>query len=353
MAILTLADGLPLQTPHEQKDIVWLDAACTENIRMFGAAETQPRYRRLPQWLEPTLRQELVELGRQSSGIRARFRTNSPYIALRVQWDAAYLNSVSWHGMRSFDLYSVHGGHQAFEHFFKPPVQHAEYLDDCYMTPGDLREYLLNWPLYNKVFKVYIGLQAGSVLEAGGGYHNDLPVVFYGSSITQGAFASRPGNSYQNFLSRALDMDYINLGFSGNGRGDPVLVDYMATIPMACFVSDYDHNAPDEAHLEKTHFDVYRRIREKNPDLPYIMITKPDYRPTDCVRRSIVMESYQKALAAGDKNVYFVDGAAFFAGVERDACTFDGVHPNDLGLYRMAEGMVHVLRRILYGGGLY
>ena len=65
MAILTLADGLPLQTPHEQKDIVWLDAACTENIRIFGAAETQPRYRRLPQWLEPTLRQELVELGRK------------------------------------------------------------------------------------------------------------------------------------------------------------------------------------------------------------------------------------------------------------------------------------------------
>ena len=353
MAIITLADGLPLQTTHEQKDIVWLDAACTENIRIFGAAETQPRYRRLPQWLEPELRQELVELGRHSSGIRARFRTNSPYIALHVQWDAQYLHTKLRDGMRSFDLFSFHGGKQAFEHFFPLPLQPEHTQDYCYTTCADLREYLLNWPLYNKVFKVYIGLQAGSVLEAGGAYHNDLPVVFYGSSITQGAFACRPGNSYQNFLSRALDMDYINLGFSGNGRGDPVLVDYMATIPMACFVSDYDYNAPDEAHLEKTHFDVYRRIREKNPDLPYIMITKPDYRPTDCVRRSIVMESYQKALAAGDKNVYFVDGAAFFAGVERDACTFDGVHPNDLGLYRMAEGMVHVLRRILYGGGLY
>ena len=65
------------------------------------------------------------------------------------------------------------------------------------------------------------------------------------------------------------------------------------------------------------------------------------------------MDSYQKARAAGDQNVYFIDGAAFYAGEERDACTFDGIHPNDLGLYRMAQGMVHTLRRILYGGGLY
>ena len=353
MTILKASDGLPLQTTHQQQNIVWLDAACTENIRIFGAAETRPRYRRLPQSLEPYLRQGLVELGRHSSGIRARFRTNSPYIALHVQWDADYLNSVSWHGMRSFDLYSVHDGKQAFEKFFKPPIQHAEILDECYITPGDLREYLLNWPLYNKVFKVYIGLQEGSVLEAGGDYHNELPVVFYGSSITQGAFACRPGNSYQNFLSRALDMDYVNLGFSGNCKGDPVLVDYMAKLPMSCFVSDYDHNAPDVEHLEKTHYDVYRRIRRENPDLPYIMISRPDYRPMDYARRCIVMESYQKALAAGDQNVYFLDGAAFFTGIERDACPFDGVHPNDLGLYRMAEGMVHLLRRILYGGGLY
>ena len=113
------------------------------------------------------------------------------------------------------------------------------------------------------------------------------------------------------------------------------------------------HNAPDAEFLANTHFDVYRRIREKNPELPFIMITKPGYKPTDAARRCIVMESYQKALAAGDKNVYFLDGAAFYTGVERDACTEDGVHPNDLGLYRMAEGMVHLLRRILYGGGIY
>ena len=178
-------------------------------------------------------------------------------------------------------------------------------------------------------------------------------MVFYGSSITQGAFACRPGNSYQNFLSRALDMDYVNLGFSGNCLGDPELVDYMAKLPMCCFVCDYDHNAPTAEHLEKTHFEVYRRIREQNPDLPFIMISKPDYRPHQPARRAVIMESYRKALAAGDKNVYFLDGSAFFTGAEREACTMDGTHPNDLGLYRMAKGMEHLLRRILYGSGIY
>lgn len=138
-----------------------------------------------------------------------------------------------------------------------------------------------------------------------------------------------------------------------NEYGDPVLVDYMATLPMGCFVCDYDHNAPDTAHLEKTHFDVYRRIRAKNPDLPYIMVSKPDYRQHQSDRRAVIMESYRKALAAGDKNVYFIDGSAFFTGSEREVCTMDGTHPNDLGLFRMAQGMEHILRRILYGGGLY
>ena len=353
MAIITMADGVSLQTTHEQKDIVWLDAAATRQIRIYGAAETTPCYRRVSAALEPQLRPELAKLCSHSSGIRARFKTDSPYIALHVQWDDHYLSLVMMRPMRSFDLFSVHDGKQTFECFFKPPIQAGPTQDFFWETHKDLREFILNWPLYNRVFKVYIGLQAGSRLDLGSNYHNELPVVFYGSSITQGAFASRPGNSYQNFLSRALDMDYVNLGFSGNCKGDPVLVDYMAQLPISCFVCDYDHNAPNAEFLEQTHFDVYRLIREKNPELPFIMITKPSYRPEDAKRRCVVMESYRKALAAGDRNVYFLDGAAFYAGEERDACTEDGIHPNDLGLYRMAQGMVHTLRNILYGRGLY
>ena len=344
--------NLTLETGHELEDLVWFDIAETEAFRIFGAAETAP-YRRLPTPLAEQLRQELQDLSWHTSGIRARFFTDSPYIALHIQWDDDYLRQVIWHGMRGFDLFSVHDGKQALESVFRPPLEPKPTQEYEYKTFGGLREYVLNLPLYNKVFKVCVGLKKGSVLERGGSYHNEKPVVFYGSSITQGAFACRPGNSYQNVLCRALDMDYVNLGFSGNCKADPVLVDYMATLPMSCFVCDYDHNAPDADYLENTHYDVYRRIREKNPELPFIMISKPDYKPNQGRRRAIIMETYQKALAAGDQNVYFIDGSAFFSGPEREACTMDGIHPNDLGLYQMAQGMVHILRRILYGGGIY
>ena len=353
MAVLTLQDSVQLQTTHEQTDIEWLDAAKAPQIKLYGAAETDPCYRRVPAALEPQLRPALAELCSLSSGIRARFKTNSPYILLHIQWDKEYLENSIWHGMRCFDLFSVHDGKQAFEALFRTPLHPEGTQDYSYKTCGDLREFLLNWPLYNRIFKVYIGLQAGSVLEQGGSYYNELPVVFYGSSITQGAYASRPGNSYENILSRALNMDYVNLGFSGNCLGDIPMVDYMTTLPMSCFVCDYDHNSPNAEFLEKTHFEVYRRIREKHPELPFVMVTRPDYMHRDAARRCVVMDSYQKARAAGDQNIYFIDGAAFYSGEERDACTFDGIHPNDLGLYRMAQGMVHTLRRILYGGGLY
>lgn len=353
MAMVKVSDGLRLQTTHEQEDIVWFDAATAENIRIFGAGEVLPRYRRIPRQTEQNLRQELQELSLHTSGIRARFRTDSPYIALHLEWELHEMTDVPWRGMRGLDLYSVHSGNYALEAIFQPPLHAGPVQDYTYQTPGDTREYVLNLPLYNRVKKLYIGVRAGACLDRGGSYSNTLPVVFYGSSITQGAHASRPGNSYENFLSRALDMDYVNLGFSGNCKGDPELVDYMATLPMSCFVCDYDHNASSAQELEKNHFEVYRRIREKNPDLPYIMVTKPDYHQTDAQRRCVVMASYRKALASGDRNVYFLDGAGFFTGEERDACTADGVHPNDLGLYRMAQGMVHLLRRILYGGGLY
>ena len=353
MAIVKAEQGIRLQTSYDKPDIVWLDVANTEQIRIYGAAEVRPRYRRVPQEVEKILRPELQMLSQNTSGIRARFKTNSPYIALYIRWDLKDFNDRPWRGMRGFDLFSVWNRKYALEAIFQPPREANDEQEYWYDTQGDLRDYVLNFPSYNKVREVYIGIQAGSILECGESYSNALPVVFYGSSITQGARACRPGNSYENFLSRALDMDYVNLGLSGNCLGDPDLVDYMATIPMCCFVCDFDHNTKTAEELDKAHFEVYRRIREKNPTLPFVMISRPDYCQSDAPRRSIVMESYQKALAAGDENVYFLDGAGFFTGEEREACTADGVHPNDLGFYRMSQGMVHIMRRILYGGGLY
>ena len=132
-------------------------------------------------------------------------------------------------------------------------------------------------PLFGEVESLEIGICEGASLSAHTPYTHNLPVVFYGSSITQGACASRPGRAYEAMISRKYDLNYIGLGFSGACRAEKAIVEYMATLEMSAFVSDYDHNAPTREHLAATHHYLYETIRRKHPDIPYFMITRPDF----------------------------------------------------------------------------
>ncbi len=179
-----------------------------------------------------------------------------------------------------------------------------------------------------------------------------MPIVIYGSSIVHGTAATRPGLVYPSILSRELNADVRNLGFSGNAKGEEVLARWMAEQPMSVFISDYDHNAPDPEHLAATHYPLYRIIREKNPDVPYIMITRPNYWTNttgekDVLRRrDVIMRSYLKAREEGDENVYFIDGSSFFSTKECYDLSVDGTHPNDAGFLRMAEVIAALIRHI-------
>ena len=119
---------------------------------------------------------------------------------------------------------------------------------------------------------------------------------------------------------------------------------------MSAFVYDYDHNATSPEELRQTHRPFFEIIRRHNPTLPIIMLTRP-YGDTDPVdteeRRKVVYETYQSALDSGDENVYFIDGQTLFGNTDRDACTVDLIHPNDLGFMRMAMGIFPVLKNVL------
>jgi hypothetical protein len=254
-------------------------------------------------------------------------------------------------GSAGFDLYCYERRQCRYTGTFMPSLEKMRgYESLIYTGQEGMREYLINFPLYSDVTNLYIGLHRQYRVEEGAPYANDKPVVFYGSSITQGGCASRPGTCYQNFLSRQFDMDYINLGFSGNGMAEPAIADYMAGLVMRAFVCDYDHNAPDADYLQNTHKSLYETIRRRQPDLPYIIISKPDFdrNPGDSrKRREIIYATYRDAVESGDSQVYYTDGEWLFGANERDACTVDGVHPNDLGFYRMAEAIGSILRRVL------
>lgn len=176
-----------------------------------------------------------------------------------------------------------------------------------------------------------------------------LPICFYGSSITQGCSAGHPGNNYTTMLCRAVGAPQINLGFSGAARGEVEVAEAIATLKMSALVIDYDHNAPDPGHLRKTHERFFRIVRKAQPELPIIFVSGPRDKssPKNRERRDIVKATYDRAVAAGDEHVYFVDGLTFFDEVPRKYCTVDNTHPSDLGFYLMFDKILPVLRRAL------
>jgi hypothetical protein len=229
-----------------------------------------------------------------------------------------------------------------------PATGHDGVLSD---TGGEgNKEITIFFPLYNGVTDLRIGLKEGSTFLAASPYQTGKRVLFYGSSITQGGCVSRPSMAYPNQLSRMLDCDIINLGFSGSAKGEREMLDYIIGLDFDVFVLDYDHNAPDPDHLRATHESFFRGFRAARPDVPVIMLSAPDVRFKDASwkeRRDIVKATYENAVRDGDKNVYFIDGETLFGEEDWHICTVDSCHPNDLGHYRMAKRVLPVLQKLL------
>ena len=153
--------------------------------------------------------------------------------------------------------------------------------------------------------------------------------------------------SYQAIISRRFDYDYINLGFSGNAKAEDSIADYIKNLDMSLFVYDYDHNAPTVEHLANTHEKMFKAIREKHPLLPIIIMSRPKYYLTDeeKISRNIIETTYNNAVSAGDKNVYFIDGKAL-TRLCKDSGTVDNCHPTDFGFASMAKALSKVIADI-------
>ncbi|MBO5938296.1 MAG: SGNH/GDSL hydrolase family protein [Clostridia bacterium] len=318
---------------------------------LYDATSDIP-FRRIPSEIAERVSDGVVYLHRNTAGGRVRFSTDSPYLILRMKVKKvhkfAHMAAVAGAG---FDLYEDNPeGGSVFRHSFIPPATMTEGYESKYSNnDGKLHYYTLNFPLYNDVDELWIGIKDGSTLGEGLPYDGEKPIVYYGSSITQGACASRPGNSYEAMICRRLGRDYLNMGFSGSAKGEAAMAEYLATLPMSLFVCDYDYNAPSAEHLEATHYPFYEIIRAKNPTIPYLMISRHTAHRSENAdrRRAAIRASYEKAKANGDENVYFLDGDSFFPDEWRDACTVDTTHPNDLGFYFMARAIGDAIAAIL------
>ena len=329
------------------------------DIYGFYKFENDKIFKRMPDEVAKEIGGGVSKLYLDTAGGRIRFKTDSEYIAIKVSFSHIMRNSMMTSmNVCGFDLYenfpmtgtSRYVG--AFDTGARPELENG-YEAVIRFEGKKMRYFTMNFPHYSHVESLRIGIQKSSIIGNGMPYANKLPIVYYGSSITQGACASRPGNSYENFISRRFNFDYINLGFSGNAKGEPKMAEYISGIPMSAFICDYDHNAPDAAFLLQTHSSLYRRIRENNPNIPYIIISRPDFDVNykqSVYRRDAIYKTFIDGFNGGDENLYYIDGAGMFNGEYEDSCTIDKTHPNDLGFMYMAESIGGVLKRAMSCG---
>ncbi|MBQ3234771.1 MAG: hypothetical protein IJA97_01260 [Clostridia bacterium] len=339
-----------------EKDVAWHDAN-TPPFSLHGLFydENEGVYRRMPDEVAKTVNNGVRYGARYGVGGRLRFRTNSPYVAVKCSMPSEnVLARMPIFGSHSLALY-VDGKFTSCFYVEDKDIWSAKpnTMAFCRSLRYDEEfkdhEIEICFPVYNAVNKLFIGVKEGSYLLPAKEYTHKNQIVFYGSSITQGGCSSHSGNEYTALLSRWLDSDYINLGFSGSAKGEPQMIEYLAGLNPSVYVFDYDHNAPTEEHLKSTYKPLYDGIRAKHPTTPIVMITSPnvEYMYHGNERKEIIYNVYKEAMSSGDKNVYFIDGRSLFGEEDRDVCTVDLVHPNDLGFYRMAKTIYPVLDKIL------
>ena len=333
---------------YESEDLVW-KSIHEEPFEIRGLAVHEgERFCRLPLDLLKSCSEGINVLAWHTAGARVRFTLKkATRLAIRCEsLNSGMMSHMPLTGSAGVDLY-VNG---EFRQAIRPADSHGGYFEGETKIKVRTAHVEINLPLYNGIKNLFIGVEKDAVLDAPKPYRIDVPIVYYGSSITQGGCASRPGNSYEGFLSRRLKADHINLGFSGSAKGEEEMANYIAGLHMSAFVFDYDHNAPTVEHLKNTHERFFKIIRAAQPTLPIILVPKPDCDndPADSARReAVIRETYANAIKAGDENVYIVDGKKLFGLTERDACTVDRTHPNDIGFYRMAAAIYPVLKQAL------
>lgn len=309
-----------------------------EPFKVYGIFHQDGKFRRLPEAVAKTVNDGVYGLHANTAGGRVRFKTDSAYVAISARMGGVgKMPHFAFSGSVGIDLYV--GTEYAGTFMPDVNIDNGDRLENIIeFDSSEMREITINFPLYSEVCELYIGLDGESQIAEPEPYKYDKPVVYYGSSITQGGCASRAGTSYEGFISRRFNCDYINLGFSGSARGEDEITEYIKELDMKLFVYDYDYNAPTVEHLKNTHEKMFKAIRNNNPDLPIIMLTRPKFHPTadEVERKAIVRTTYENAINSGDKNVYFIDGKELMTYCGNEG-TVDCTHPTDLGFASMAK----------------
>lgn len=337
----------------EDEGIIWHNVKLSNAVKLYGLnwLEENGDFYRLPKEKISDLEKvcpNVTRLANCTAGVQAHFKTNAKNIYIDVEVDSnANLSGMTPIARAGFDLY-VGKNFKNLKFFgssaFVPTEtkyrhKFINYYDDEVLC-------VMNFPLYTGVKNLWIGIEKGNFIKPHNTFKEKERIICYGTSITQGGCASRPGLNYTNLLSRMLEVEWLNYGFSGNAFGEAELIDVISKINNASlFIIDYEANSGTNGKLKLTLEKMLEIIRKNNPKIKILVISRIPYLfdeiDEDMKRVRKDLREFQRNLVnnlreKGDNLVYFLDGSKIF-GKNYHEFTVDTVHPNDLGFMKFAK----------------
>jgi hypothetical protein len=338
-------------------DTLWYDIREVD-LEGKGWVDTENFYDRLPLRAKAVVRQPVWDIGQRSAGMCARFMTDATSVKARWTLRLERLGSEAMpaSGVSGLDLYvrNERGG-WGWVGQASPSQMRTNTREIVAGLPSGWHEFLLYLPLYNGVESVEIGIPSTTTLAKAPPRPKEhrKPIVFYGTSITEGGDASRPGMAYAAILGRRLDRPVINLGFSGNGPMELEMARFIKELDPAIFVLDCLPNM-DAAQVKERAIPFVKILREARPETPIVLVENITYQGSRYVaerreratsKNVALQTAYQESVASRVQKLFYIPGANLLG--EDDEATVDGTHPTDLGFMRMADAMEPVLKQAL------
>ncbi|WP_455585433.1 SGNH/GDSL hydrolase family protein [Bacteroides sp.] len=316
---------------------------------------TEGRYARLPLSCKGVSEKWVWILGQDTPGLAVRFATNSTSIG--AKWTNGRNNSMphmTLVGVKGLDLYVLKNGKWRYVRCAKPKGKENETVIISNLE-RQMNEYMLYLPLYDGVTALEIGVDEDAVIEQPQVKLpiTERPVICYGTSITQGGCASRPGMVYTSILSRMLNKEVVNLGFSGHGHLEYEIAELMTLRNPSLIIMDFIPNV-SAAMLRERISKFMNIIEEKLPNVPVLFIehvpfplAEFDHKKGIWVAESneALREAYQNLKKKGYKNLHYLKSDHLIG--EDGESTVDGEHFTDLGFYRFAEELYPVVKKLI------
>ena len=340
--------------PADTNGIKWVDGKL---LPLEGKAyeDVDCYYDRLPSSVTTNVNAGVRGMKGHSSGLAFRFVTDAKKMVARwkLRRPARPGNNMTGILQSGIDIYARgKSGKWRYFRTGRPKVDDGEIAFPW--IPGE--ECLIYLPLYNGISDFTLGINDGATINAPARRtFAAKPVVFYGTSITHGGCASRPGLGFVNIISRDLDVDIVNLGFSGSGVMEFEMSEHLSRIDASCYVLDclWNMSLDDRGNgrsVKGNYEPFIRNLRAKRPDVPIIMAEQCDVYMAGPNSKDIFMKAlYEKLKAEGWKKLYYLPKDGMYTGDLEG--TVDGCHPNDLGMVTMAKAFGDAVKKAVADQG--